>query len=298
MSAMHAARRRRIWFGYLLLAPSLALLALVVVWPVASSIWMSLTDRSLMDLTSGAFVGLRNFRTIFTDPEFRGAAWNTVWWTIANVLAQVLLGTALALLLHRRFPGAGVFRTLVVIPWVVPSVAAVLIWRYLYDPSVGLVNAVLMRLGWVSEPVVFLGNPHTALTAVIIESIWKGTPFVVIIMLAGLQVVAPEEREAAAVDGAGPWRVFRYIVLPHLRPSLALATILTTVYTVNNFNAVWLMTGGGPVGSTEILFTYGYRKAFVEWDFGQGAAVSVVLFTLLLGLGLLHQALLDRGERP
>lgn len=288
--------RRRLGFAYLLLAPSVVLLAVVVAYPVFSSFWMSFTDRNLLRMDSGRFIGLENYTRVFADPNFQQAVGNTAIWTVVNVVAQVVLGLGIAVMLNRNLIGAGLFRSVAIIPWVVPSVAAVLIWRYMYDPAVGLFNSLLMKLGIISEPVVFLGDPSTALPAVMVESIWKGTPFVVIILLAGLQAVTKEEYEAAAVDGASSWSTFWSVVLPRIRPTLALATVLTTVYTINNFNAIWLMTGGGPVGSTEIVFTYGYKRAFVDYAFGTAAAVSVVLFAVLLGLTLIYLAVLDRGD--
>jgi ABC-type sugar transport system permease subunit len=283
--------------GYGLAAPALIVIGLVVLYPMVNAVLMSFTDRSLLDPGSGAWVGLKNYRHMLDLPLFGQALRNTAVWTVANVVLQMVIGTGLALLLNEKMRANAIMRATALIPYILPSVAAVLIWRYMFDPSVGVINSVLRQLGLVDKDVVWLGQTSTAMPAVIAESVWKGSPFVMLIVLAGLQTVPKELYEAAAIDGAGPWRRFRYVVAPHIRPTLALAAILTTVFTVNNFNAVWLMTQGGPLHSTEILFTLAYRTAFKDFDFGLAAAMSVVLFGFLILVGAVYVFLVERGER-
>jgi multiple sugar transport system permease protein len=279
-----------------LLLPTLAVLALVIVYPVLDGIRISMMRMKITSTSEPRFVGLDNYVDLLQDDKFWFTLRTTAVWTISNVVAQLVLGLALAVLLNERLKARGLYRSIALIPYIVPSVAAALIWRWMYDGSAGIFNAVLVRIGVIDSYQQWLGEISTALPAVIIESVWKGTPFVMIMLLAGLQTIAPEYYEAASIDGANAWQRFLQITLPLLRPALAVATILTTVYTVNNFNAIWLMTQGGPLGSTEILFTWAYKLAFDRFDFGMAAAVSVVLFGILAILAAIYIFLVEREE--
>lgn len=284
-------------FGYALLAPTLALLCVVILYPLADGVRISLLRYKLTDPNGKRFIGLDNYRTLFQDEEFWHVFRTTAIWTVSNVVAQLVLGLALALLLNEQLKARGLFRSMALIPYIVPSVCAALIWRWMYDGSSGIINSVLVKLGIIDQYRPWLGDVSTALPAVIIESIWKGTPFVMILLLAGLQTIPPEFYEAGALDGASTWRRFTDITLPLLQPSIAVATILTTVYTVNNFNAIWLMTRGGPLGSTDILFTKAYKTAFESYNFGMAAAISVVLFGILAVFGAIYIFLVERQEQ-
>ncbi|MEZ4561228.1 MAG: sugar ABC transporter permease [Thermomicrobiales bacterium] len=291
----NAARRERLT-GYALLAPTLVVLALVIVYPVLDGMRISLMRLKLTSTSAPRYVGFDNYLDLFQDDKFWSTLRTTTIWTISNVVAQLVLGLALAVLLNEQLKARGLYRSIALVPYIVPSVAAALIWRWMYDGSSGIINAILLRMGVISSYQQWLGEISTAMPAVIIESVWKGTPFVMILLLAGLQTIAPEYYEAAAIDGASAWQRFRQITLPLLRPSLAVATILTTVYTVNNFNAIWLMTQGGPLGSTEILFTWAYKLAFDRFDFGMAATASVVLFGILAIFAAIYIFLVEREE--
>lgn len=293
--AFGAARRERL-VGYALLTPTLFVLALVIIYPVLDGIRISLIRMKLTSASEPRFVGLDNYVDLLQDDKFWFTLRTTAVWTVSNVIAQLVLGLGLAVLLNEQLKARGLYRSIALVPYIVPSVAAALIWRWMYDGSSGIFNTILYRLGIISSYQQWLGEIRTALPAVIIESVWKGTPFVMILLLAGLQTISPEYYEAAALDGASPWRRFRDITLPLLRPSLAVATVLTTVYTVNNFNAIWLMTQGGPLGSTEILFTLAYKMAFDRFDFGMAATISVVLFGILAVFAAIYIFLVEREE--
>lgn len=281
-------------FGYLLLLPTLAVLALVILYPVLDGMRISLMRMRLTSTSEPRYIGLDNYVDLFHDEKFWFTLRTTAIWTISNVIAQLVLGLALAVLLNERLKGRGLYRSIALIPYIVPSVAAALIWRWMYDGSSGIFNAILYRLGIIDAYKPWLGEVNTALPAVIVESVWKGTPFVMILLLAGLQTISPEYYEVAAIDGATAWNRFVDITLPLLRPALAVATVLTTVYTVNNFNAIWLMTQGGPLGTTEILFTWAYKLAFDRFDFGVAATVSVVLFGILAIFAAIYIFLVER----
>lgn len=286
-------------YPYLLVLPAVVLVLGVVVYPVLSGIWYAFHDVTLRTLNRGtiSYVGLENFRRALADPVFHLAAWNTVVWVTLNVVAQMGLGLGLALLLNRPRRGIGMFRAGILVPWVVPSVVAVLTWRWMYEPSIGIANEILLRLGIIGSYHPWLGDTDTALMAVTVESIWKGTPFVMLLLLAALQMVPRSTLEAAEMDGAGPWGKLWHVILPQIRVSFAIAAVLTFILTVNNFNAIWLMTQGGPLNSSEILFTLAYKYFFESFDFGMASAVATMIFAGLVAATTLYLFLIQSRER-
>jgi ABC-type sugar transport system permease subunit len=296
-SIFETGRGARI-YPYLMVLPAVVIVVGVVVYPVVSGILSAFFDVTLRTLNSGdmPFVGFRNFERVFADPSFGLASFNTFVWVVLNVVAQLGFGLALALLLHRIVPGIGFFRSGILVPWVVPSVVAVLTWRWMYDPSVGIVNEILVRLGIIDAYHPWLGDTATSLYAVTVESIWKGTPFVMLLLLAALQLVPKSILEAASMDGASGWRKLWYVILPQIRVSFAIAAVLTFILTVNNFNAIWLMTEGGPLNSSEILFTLAYKYGFQRYDLGMASAVATMLFVGLVIATTLYLKLIQARE--
>lgn len=296
-SVFETGRGARI-YPYLLVLPAFVIVLGVVLYPVVAGVVASFQDLTLRTLSRGtvSFVGLRNFERMWADPVFWMALRNTGLWVGANVLAQMVLGLALALLLNQRVRGLGFFRAGILLPWVVPSVVAVLTWRWMYDPSVGIVNELLVRAGVLREYFPFLGTIDTSLWAVTVESIWKGTPFVMLLLLAALQMIPRSVLESAAIDGARGWRMLIYIVLPQIRLAFAIAFILTLILTVNNFNAIWLMTAGGPLNSSEILFTLAYRYGFERMNLGMASAVATLLFVFLVVMTTVYLYLIRLRE--
>lgn len=290
---------RRWAFGYALVLPAVAIVVLVVLYPMVRGITMSFQNITFFNLAreSHAFVGLANYLAIFKNPDFWKVLKNTAIWTVVNLVAQIVLGLGLALLLNQRLRGQGFFRSVSLIPWIVPSVVAVLTWRWMYDSGNGILGYWLIRLGLAETYINWLGNMSTVLWAIIAESVWKGTPFVLIMLLSALQAIPNELYEAAAVDGANNWRVLWNIIIPMLKRTIAVATILTTVFTLNNFNAVWLMTQGGPLHASEIMLTYAYKVAFQDFNLGQASSISVVMFLLLSVLSTVYISLVERGEK-
>lgn len=286
-------------YPYLLVLPAVVLVVGVVVYPVASGIWYAFHDVTLRTLNRGTvtFVGTRNFERAFADPVFWLAARNTVVWVTLNVVAQLGLGLALALLLNRPRWAIGFFRSGILVPWVVPSVVAVLTWRWMYEPSVGIVNELLLRLGLIQSYHPWLGDTNTSLLAVTVESIWKGTPFVMLLLLAALQMVPRSVLEAAEMDGASGWRKLWHVILPQIRVAFAIAAVLTFILTVNNFNAIWLMTEGGPLHSSEILFTLAYKYGFQRFDMGLASAVATLIFIGLVIATTIYLFLIQSREK-
>lgn len=270
------------WTGYLLIAPAFLLLGAVIVYPVGRALWMSLHEIVLTNPGGGTpFIGIENYVEIVQKPYFWNSIENTVVWTMSNLVVQLILGTGVAVLLNQKFPMRALVRGVVLIPWITPSVVAALTWRWMYDAEFGIINAVLMRLGLLEQTIAWLGNTNTAMWAVIVESIWKGTPFVTVMILAVLQAVPDELYDAAKVDGADGIKRFRYVTLPLILPTIIIAATLTTIYTFNNFNAIWLLTGGGPLRATETLTILVYREAFQQFNLGTSTAAGMIVFFIL-----------------
>ncbi len=287
------------WVGYLLVLPTFIAIICVAIYPMIHGITIAFQNYSLTRSSEPdyqTFNGIENFITILNQPEFLQSVFNTAIWTISNVAVQVILAILISLMLNKELKGRSFFRTASLIPWAIPSVIAALTFKFLYDTNVGIINIILVKLGVLTEGVSWLGNLDTARWAVIIESIWKGTPFVMIFILAALQTVPNELYESATVDGAGKMLTFFKITLPMIKEPLAIATILTTIGTINNFNAVWLMTQGGPLGSTEIMFTYAYKRAYGSYEFGEAAAISTIMFIFIALLTFMYTKLIEDKE--
>lgn len=289
-------KRSSRFLGFWLAFPAILCMAVVIAYPVIKGVAMSFTNMNLLRGGDGSFCGLANYRAMFKDPYFLLACRNTAIWTIANVAIQMALGIIAAVSLNGNAKGQGVYRTLIMIPWIVPSVVPALTWRWMFDWSNGIVNAALLKLGLIAAPVAWLGNTKTAMPAVVLASAWKGLPFVTMMLLAALQPIPKELYEAASIDGAGFWQTLTRITIPVIKRTIAVATVLTTIFTVNNFNAIWLMTQGGPLYRTEILFTYAYKIAFQKFNFGLAASISTVLFLLLSVFGAVYLYLMDKEE--
>jgi len=255
------------------LLPALVFLVVVTQVPFLFTLYYSTQSWNLVRPGSRKFNGLGNYLDVVKDSQFRSVALNTVILIVGTVLVSVVLGLLLALLLDRSFPGRGVVRTLLITPFLVTPVAAALIWKTtMFDPVFGLVNFVLSPFGagqtdWVSQ---------FPLTSVMIDLIWQWTPFMMLLILAGLQSMPRDIIEAARVDGASSVKIFRELTLPHLRRFIELGTVLGAVYLINTFDAVYMMTSGGPGVASSNLPFYIYQRAFLGFDIGQAAAMGVV----------------------
>ena len=275
---------RKNYHGYLLIAPAVISILLLSVYPLVHGIWISFLNYDMTKATSasfGTFAGLGNYTAIFGNRYFQRSVTNSIVWTLVNIAAQVVLALIIALVLNEKTKGRGFFRTVAMLPWAIPAAISALTFSALYDTKVGIVNAVLIRLGIFTEGYSFLGNVNTAMPAVIIANIWKSTPFLMIFILAALQGVSFDQYESAAIDGAGKIKRFFYITLPNIKEPMAVAVILSVISIFNDFNAIWLMTQGGPLYSTEIMYTYAYRRAFVDHKFGYAAASSIIIFIVI-----------------
>lgn len=276
--------RERRWFVFTLVAPAALVLLVFQVVPVLMSVDASLRRYSLTD-AEHPFVGLRNFRRILTDAHFLGVVmFNTFFFMLLSVAGGVVLGLAIALMLNRPFWGRSVVRTLIVFPLMVAPVVASIMIAWIFNDQFGIANVVVTALGF--EPVAWLVNPWLGLGIVILTDVWLQTPFYVIILLAGLQTMPREPHEAARVDGASAWQVFRNVTLPLLRPVLLVAVVIRSIDAFRVFDTVWTITKGEPGRATEVFSIYAYKESFVFLNFGTGAAASLTGAAVIMLVGV------------
>jgi multiple sugar transport system permease protein len=267
------------------LLPAGLLLALVTVLPLAYVAWLSLTEHSLLGDTP-RFIGFANFARLGADERFWNALWNTVYFVVVSVSLELVLGIALALLMQRQRRGRAILYAIVLLPWAVPTAVSARMWEWMYNPELGVLNYLL------GTPVNWLGSPTLALHAAIVMDIWKSTPFVALLLLAGLQGIPSDLYRAAAVDGASPWRVLWTITLPLLRPLILVVLIFRTIDAWRVFDSIYVLTGGGPANTTETLSIYAYKALFQMLEFGYGSAIAVTVFGVVALVTAVYAALL------
>jgi multiple sugar transport system permease protein len=267
---------------YLYAAPSVLLIAAILLVPLITGLSYAFHDIILLDPLSGDFVGLDHFRDLLDDDSFWTALSNTAVWTSVSVTLQFGLGLILALLLNRPIPGRRLVQALVFLPWAVPGFLSGLTWAWLFNPVIGPLPHWLLAIGVLTRAENILSDPHLALWGPIVANVWWGIPFFAITLLAALQSIPKDIYEAASMDGAGPWLQFRRITLPLLAPTILLTVMLRTVWVANFAELIVVMTKGGPADSTQILASYIFSLAFQRLDFGYASAVAAVLLVLLL----------------
>jgi multiple sugar transport system permease protein len=281
------ARFARAWLRYAVepyvyLSPALLLICFVMLVPLAIGISYAFQSINLLRPFDAGFVGLENFEALGEDPKFWKAMSNTFWWTFGSVTLQFLLGLGLALLLSTPFHGKRLVQALVFLPWAVPTFLTALTWSWLFNPVIGPLPHWAAALGILSEPYNILGNPETALMGPILANVWYGVPFFAITLLAALQSIPGELYEAAEIDGASRWQCFTKITLPFLGPMIAITVMLRAIWIANFADLIFVMTGGGPANSTQILASYVFTTAFRKLDFGYASAIAVALLGVLM----------------
>lgn len=286
--------------GALLLLPGLLVIAAVALYPIASVLWLSLQHR-LPIFGIATFAGLDNYRALLEDARLWRSLGTTLYFTAVAVGLELVLGLAIATLLARSFPGRGLARAALLIPWALPPVVSAKMWEWLYNADFGLLNYLLRSAGLVTGGVNWLGSPAWALHAAIGVEVWKATPFVALLLLAGMQLIPRDLYHAARVDGAGSWACFRRITLPLLLPVLLVVLLFRTMDALRTFDIIFVLTGGGPANTTETLSIYTYKVLFQTLQFGYGSALATVTFaaTMLAALGymrLLTRRATSRGR--
>lgn len=265
--------------AWLFLAPMIVVLVLVAGWPLGRTIWFGFTDARLGEAGSGAWVGLTNYSYLLTDPDWWKAVWNTVVFTVCSVGIEAVLGITIALVLNRAFPGRGLLRAAVLVPWAIPTVVSAKMWGWMFNDVFGVINAVLLKIGLIAAPIAWTASPNTALLSIIIVDVWKTTPFVALLVLAGLQTIPGDVYEAARIDGASRLQTFWKVTLPLLRPALLVALIFRTLDALRIFDLVYVLTGNNR--ETMSMSVYA-RQQLVEFqDVGFGSAASTLIFLII-----------------
>jgi ABC-type sugar transport system permease subunit len=293
------AEYREARLGWAMVLPAVGTILLIALFPLVWTVWESLHLHDLrMPWLGRPFIGLDNYIEALGDERFREALVHTLAFTVASVTLELTLGCVLALAMNRTFRGRGLVRAAILVPWAIPTVVAALIWRFMFDGDSGIVNAALASLG--VDPPVWFVDRLAAWVPVVLGDVWKETPFVALLLLAGLQGIDASLYEAARIDGASAWRQFRHITLPLLKPALLVALIFRTRDAFRVFDLVYVMTGGGPGTATEPIALYTFTSLLQNLRFGYGSALSVLVFLVafLLALGYIRVVGADlTGER-
>lgn len=273
--------------AYLFIVPAVFLVTVLMYYPMIRTFFESQYASSFLSSTP-RYIGFDNYIDMFNDDDFWQVVRNSLVWTISVVALQNVVGMAVAVLLNQRLPGQGLMRSIVLLPWVLPGVVSAILWRFMYDPQLGLINSILIGSGFWTERTPWLAQPQTAMIALIITAVWKGFPFSTVIYLAALQSVDKEQMEAASIDGAGALQRFFRVALPSMMGIVRLNLLLTTIFTFNYFDIVWVMTKGGPLNSTHIFPTTIYDLGFGDFKFGEAAAYGVVAVLVLFVFVVLY----------
>lgn len=268
--------RNRNVYAYILIAPGLLLLALIMIYPLIRGVVSSFFTQQAASVHFDEFVGIRYYKELLRDQIFRTSFGNSILYTVIVVAAQYFIGLAIALLLNQNFRGRSIYRSLILIPWVVPGVSAAMTWKWMFDSQNGIINQIFMKMGLITENIDWLGLRASALYAVMVVSVWKAVPFVAIVLLATLQQVDQGLYAAVKIDGGSSFHEFRYITLPGIKKISITTILLETIWTFNQFDLVFTMTKGGPANSSMIVPVYTYLTSFSFFKTNKAAAIGVI----------------------
>jgi multiple sugar transport system permease protein len=277
-----------------LLAPTVVLLGLFIAYPFVMGAWLALTDTTVGNV--GRFIGTANFEKAWNDSIFRTAFGNTVFYTFWATIFKLALGMWLALLLNRHFRGKRLVRASMLLPFIIPTVLSTFAWRWMFDPTFSVLNWLLYQAGVITVKLPFLSDGTWAMWCAIAVNTWRGMPFFAITLLAGLQTVNPDLHEAASLDGANAWRRFWHVTWPLLKPVTIVVVVFSVIQTFSDFQLIYVLTGGGPANSTHLIATYAYQIGVATGLLGEGAAVSLCMFPVLLAVVWVQLRYLRRLE--
>lgn len=274
--------------------PLLAVMIAVIGWPMAETVRLSFTDAKLVGLT-GNFVGLDNYVKILSGSNFRNALVTTTAFAVVSVAIEMVLGVLAALLLNQQFYGRTLLRALMILPWALPTIVNATLWRLIYNPEYGALNAALTQIGLLAEYRSWLGEPGSAMVALIVADCWKNFPLVALIALAALQSVPRDLIAASLVDGASAFNRFRFVILPYLVGPLMVALVLRTIEAFKVFDIIWVMTRGGPANSTRTLSILVYQEAFSFGRAGSGASLALIVTLIVTALAVAYGAVVRKA---
>lgn len=298
-TATTAPRRR--WLtrdaplGYGLLAPAAVLILVLVGYPFVRALWLSF-HKKLLGQQVAPWVGLQNYEVLLQDTRFWMAVKNAFIFTCGSVALKLAIGLLIALILNEALPLRNLWRSIILLPYAMPTLVSVLVWKWMYNDTAGVLNYMLTETNIKDGPMLWLADPGKAMGSVIAVNVWRGFPFFVITLLAGLQAVPQDQYDAAKVDGAGVWARFWYVTIPSLMPVIAVVTLFSTILTFNDFSIIWVLTKGGPGNATDVLATLTYKIAIPGYELGKGVAVSVMMLPILVVLIVLLGRFVNRRE--
>lgn len=286
--------------GYLFVLPGVLYMLFFVGYPIVYNIILSFQDVTQKNLINGerTFVAFANYLELFRDSVFTSSILNTLIYTVCCLVLQFAIGFLLALFFSKNFSFAKPIRGLLMMPWMIPITVTALMFKFIFGTDVGILNYLLTSLGLTGTNIDWLTSPGTAMFALVVANVWIGIPFNMILISTGLTTIPAELYESAALDGAGRWQSFVKITLPLLRPTIESVLILGFIYTFKVFDLVFVMTGGGPVNTTQMLSTYSYKLSFSMYQYSKGAAVANVLFVILMLVGMLYLRATGGEEEP
>ena len=282
-------------FGYLLLLPAAILILVLVGVPFVNALWLSF-HKKLLGAVDAPWIGLTNYTTLIGDATFWQAVRNTFVFTTGSIGAKLIIGLLIALVLNETLPLRAVWRSIVMLPYAMPTLVSVLVWKWMYNDVAGVLNYLATEAHVTDHQILWLGDPNIAMPAVIAVNVWRGFPFFVITILAGLQTVPQELYDAAKVDGAGVWARFRQVTVPGIMPVVAVTTLFSAILTFNDFSIIWILTQGGPGNATNVLATLTYKIAIPGLELGKGVAVSVLMLPILVLMIVLLNRFISRRE--
>jgi len=266
--------------GLLFMVPAAVLLLVFLTYPLILGVWLGFTDTKIG--RPGMWIGLENYKFLWGDEVTRLALFNTLFYTVVASALKFALGLWLALLLNEKIPFKTFFRTVILLPYIVPTALSAIAFWWIYDSQFSVISWVLVKMGVITTYVDFLGNPWNARLSTIAANVWRGVPFVAITLLAGLQTISPSLHEAAAIDGATGWQRFRYITLPLLTPIIAVVMTFSVLFTFTDFQLIYVLTRGGPLNATHLMATLSFQRAIPGGSLGEGAAIAIAMIPFLL----------------
>lgn len=282
-------------FAWLINIPIIVYIVFVLVFPILWGIYISFTNKTIGGVEK--FIGFKNYERLLTDKEYLRSIWNTLRFTFFSVSLKALLGTFMALALNNKFRGRNIARALLMIPWTLPNIVAVYNWRWMFESSGGVANHLLKALGLINNDLVWFGSAGLAMITVVVANVWRGTPFFGISILAKLQTIPMDYYEAAHIDGANVLQRFMHITLPEIKDVIWLSCLMSTIWTINEFESIWLLTGGGPNGSTQVMNVFSYKTAMRSMMIGRGIAVAIIAMPVLIILIALISHKMLRTEK-
>ena len=280
MTLLQKLQNNRNALGLFFMVPAAVLLLVFLTYPLILGVWLGFTDTKIG--RPGMWIGLENYKFLWGDEVTRLALFNTLFYTVVASALKFALGLWLALLLNEKIPFKTFFRTVILLPYIVPTALSAIAFWWIYDSQFSVISWVLVKMGVITTYIDFLGNPWNARLSTIAANVWRGVPFVAITLLAGLQTISPSLHEAAAIDGATGWQRFRYITLPLLTPIIAVVMTFSVLFTFTDFQLIYVLTRGGPLNATHLMATLSFQRAIPGGALGEGAAIAIAMIPFLL----------------